>query len=150
MIEMGLAYNRTVRFGTYKTSAVYSHTRKEMVLTMKGYERIQEIINQAHKEAPHPIVALVARSSQDMRAGDCQVTIASGESTHDAVIAASTKAGKMKNWVVVVSQLGEDGNHIMPPILCHEPMHSFMKSGMNAVFYIPADADGDWKVYTPS
>lgn len=117
---------------------------------MKGYEKIEPVIAQAHTGTTNPIVALVARSAQAMRVDGCQVTIGSGESTYDAVNAAMTKAGRMRDWVVVVSQVGADGNHVMPPLLCNEPMRSLKKAGMNAVFYIPADAGGDWEVYTPN
>ncbi|MDE6261035.1 MAG: hypothetical protein K2M42_09305 [Oscillospiraceae bacterium] len=119
---------------------------------MKGYEKIEAIINQAHAEAvpitTGPIIALIARSAQAMRTEDCDVFIGSGESTGEAIEAAMAKAGRMHDWVVVVSQVDQDGNHVMPPILCHEPMHSFMKAGMNAVFYVTAG--GEWEVYNPS
>ena len=119
---------------------------------MKGYDQINELINQAHAEAApiatSPIIALVARSAQSMRESDCQVTIGSGSSTLEAVNAALAKTGRMKDWVVVVSQLGEDGNHVMPPVMCHEPMHALMKVGLNAVFYVKPN--GDWEVYTPN
>lgn len=117
---------------------------------MKGYEKIGAIIAQAHSEADDPIVALVAESAQAMRVDGCRVTVGSGESTHDAVSAAVTKAGRMHDWVVVVSQVDADGNHVMPPLLCHAPMHDLKRDGMNAVFYIPADADSEWEVYTPN
>lgn len=117
---------------------------------MKGYEKIEEIIAQAHTETINPIVALVARSAQAMRLDDCQVTIGSGESTYDAVSAAMVKAGRMRGCVVVASQVDANGNHVMPPLLCSAPMHDFMKTGMNAVFYITADTDSDWEVYTPN
>ena len=117
---------------------------------MKGYEKIEAAIAQAHSETDDPIVALVARSAQAMRLDDCQVTIGSGNSTQEAVNAAMVKAGRMRDWVVVVSQMGTDGNHIMPPLLCHAPMHDFKKAGMNAVFYVPADAGKEWEVYTPN
>ena len=119
---------------------------------MKGYEKIEAIISQAHAEATpittNPVIALVARSAQAMRTEDCQLFIGSGESTYDAITAALAKAGKMKDWVVVVSCVDQDGNHVMPPVLGNEPMHSFMKTGMNAVFYVLVD--GDWEVYTPN
>lgn len=115
---------------------------------MKGYEKIEAVIAQAHAETTDPIVALVAESAQAMRVDGCRVTIGSGESTYDAVSTASAKAGRMHDWVVVVSQVGADGNHVMPPLLCSAPMHDFMKAGMNAVFYITAD--DDWEVYTPN
>ena len=119
---------------------------------MEGYKKITEIINQAHKEATpittNPVIALVAQSAQAMRTEGCHVTIGSGESTYDAIAAALTKTGKMKDWVVVVSQVDEDGNHVMPPILGHKPMHDLMKAGLNAVFYITES--GEWEVYNPS
>lgn len=115
---------------------------------MKGYEKIEEIIAQAHTETINPIVALVARSAQAMRLDDCRVTIGSGNSTQEAVNAAMVKAGRMRDWVVVVSQMGTDGNHVMPPLLCNEPMRQLRKDGMNAVFYITAD--DNWEVYTPN
>lgn len=115
---------------------------------MKGYEKIESVIAQAHSETDDPIVALVARSAQAMRLDDCQVTIDSGESTYDAVNAALTKAGRLRDWVVVVSCVDADGNHVTPPLLCSEPMHALKKAGMNAVFYITSG--GDWEVYTPN
>lgn len=115
---------------------------------MKGYEKIEAIIAQAHAETDNPIIALIARSSQAMRLDGCQVAVGSGGSTQDAVNAAMTKAGRMRDWVVVVSQTDADGNHVMPPLLCHAPMHDFKKAGMNAVFYITSG--DDWEVYTPN
>lgn len=117
---------------------------------MKGYEKIEEIIAQAHSETDDPIIALIARSSQAMRLDGCQVAVGSGSSTQEAINAAMVKAGRLRDWVVVVSCVDADGNHVMPPLLCHAPMHDFKKAGMNAVFYVPADADNDWEVYTPN
>lgn len=115
---------------------------------MKGYEKIEAVIAQAHAETDNPIVALIARSSQAMRLDGCPAVIGSGNSTQEAINAAMVKAGRMRDWVVAVSQVDADGNHVMPPLLCHAPMHDFMKAGMNAVFYITAD--GEWEVYTPN
>lgn len=115
---------------------------------MKGYERIEEIINQAHHETTNPIVALIAASAQSMRSDDCQVTVASGESTHEAVNAALVKAGRMENLVVVVSQLDADGEHVAPPIMDQQTMRDFRKTGLNAVFYI--GEDDEWEVYNPT
>lgn len=115
---------------------------------MKGYEKIEAIIAQAHTETDNPIIALIARSSQAMRLDGCQVAIGSGNSTYYAVSDAVTKAGRMHDWVVVVSQVDTGGNHVMPPLLCHAPMHDFKKAGMNAVFYITSG--DDWEVYTPN
>lgn len=119
---------------------------------MKGYEKIEAILSQAHTEAvpitTNPVIALIARSAQSMRTEDCEVFIGSGESTIDAVNAALAKTGRMGDWVVVVSQLDIDGKHIMPPVLCSGPMHRLMRAGMNAIFYIRAD--GEWEVYNPN
>lgn len=117
---------------------------------MKGYEKFESVITQAHSETDDPIVALVARSAQAMRVDGCQVTIGSGESTYEAVTAAMTKAGRLRDWVVMVSCVDADGNRVAPPLMCNEPMRTLKKAGMNAVFYIPADAGGDWEVYTPN
>ena len=83
-----------------------------------------------------------------MRTDDCPVTIGTGTTTHEAVSAASIKAGRMKDWVVVVSQLDADGEHVTPPIMDQQMMRDFRKTGMNAVFYI--QPDDEWEVYNPT
>ena len=114
---------------------------------MKGYEKVEEIINQAHQGTTNPVIALIARNAQSMRADGCQMTVASGATPHEAVSAASAKAGRMKDWVVVVSQLDADGNRITPAIMDQQTMSTLRKSGMNMVCYV--QADGDWEYYTP-
>ena len=115
---------------------------------MKGYEQIEETITRAHTETPHPIVALIATNAQSMREGSCPVTIGSGSTTYEAVNAASAKAGRMEDWVVVVSQLDADGNRITPAIMDQRMMSTLRKSGMNMVCYV--QANGDWEYYTPT
>lgn len=115
---------------------------------MKGYEKIAEIINQAHKQTTHPTVALIAASAQALRSDGCAVTIGSGESSHEAVSSALAKEGRMKNWVVVVSRMDVDGNRITPQVMDQQMMRTFLKTGMNVVFYV--QMDGDWEYYTPT
>ena len=129
----------------------YAHLEvvcQEKEITMKGYDVVEAIIERAHKATTNPIVAVIAANAQAMREADCQVAIGSGTTTHEAVNDALAKAGRMENWVSVVSRLDANGEHIAPPIMDQQMMRGFRKTGLNAVFYI--GEDDEWEVYNPT